>query len=504
MQIVVLFLLLIVTSTSSTTLDKTDQKDDTSTLLLVHPLNRSKICQRKGGDKTCTYFPEKNIFEVNSKSLTCHLKSGILRPKFCIDAMLSLLSTITVVLELEEIPYWITQGTLLGATRNGEIIPWTNDVDISVLFSDFPKIINLLDTISGQDAPFLSQEKFASSSWKALIYTLNSKEGSNNDKINTGWISIVCRFFFTFIFSFFLYRRLTTLLYIFLSFSTNSLTKTTTFKSNGVIGVHLDINGRTPDIDYQYFHEACNKDMHPCNQKSGKHHVKLNDIFPLVDMMISGRIFWAPRLHENVLKIYYGTDWNVVDRYGEGAWGGTGNIHSLDEKDREHSGTIPTVTTISEWENRPRVYVDVVGDMFHYGHVRLFERAKKMGKTLVVGVHSDETVESYKRRPILTMKERINIIKSCRYVDEVIPHAPLILTAEYMDKHKIDLVVRGDDQLAETSRKSYGVAMDRNQFRTVTYTEEISTSEILNRILDRGDELRKKKEKNRLTVKIEV
>ena len=208
MQIVVLFLLLIVTSTSSTTLVKTDQKDNTSTLLLVHPLNRSKICQRKGGDKTCTYFPEKNIFEVNSKSLTCHLKSGILRPKFCIDAMLSLLSTITVVLELEEIPYWITQGTLLGATRNGEIIPWTNDVDISVLFSDFPKIINLLDTISGQDAPFLSQEKFASSSWKALIYTLNSKEGSNNDKINTGWISIVCRFFFTFIFSFFLYRRL--------------------------------------------------------------------------------------------------------------------------------------------------------------------------------------------------------------------------------------------------------------------------------------------------------
>jgi len=46
---------------------------------------------------------------------------------------------------------------------------------------------------------------------------------------------------------------------------------------------------------------------------------------------------------------------------------------------------------------------------------------------------------------------------------------------------------------------SYGVAMDRNQFRTVTYTEEISTSDIISRILDRGDELRKKKETNRLT-----
>ena len=68
-----------------------------------------------------------------------------------------------------------------------------------------------------------------------------------------------------------------------------------------------------------------------------------------------------------------------------------------------------------------------------------------------------------------------------------------------MHKHRIDLVVRGDDQLPETSRECYGVAMDRNQFRTVPYTEEISTSDIIRRILNRGDELRGKKETNRLT-----
>ena len=51
----------------------------------------------------------------------------------------------------------------------------------------------------------------------------------------------------------------------------------------------------------------------------------------------------------------------------------------------------------------------------------------------------------------------------------MVPHAPLVLTNEYMDKHGIDMVVRGDDQLYETSRKSYGVAMDRNAFSTVIY-----------------------------------
>ena len=48
-----------------------------------------------------------------------------------------------------------------------------------------------------------------------------------------------------------------------------------------------------------------------------------------------------------------------------------------------------------------------------------------------------------------------------------------MLTAEYMDVHRIDLVVRGDDQLIETSRKSYGVAMSRNQFQTVPYTGKL-------------------------------
>ena len=425
------------------------------------PTNKSTLCARKGGSQTCTYNPDQNRFQVETNSVTCHLGPSVLRPKFCLEAMMSLLKSVTALLEFAEIPHWITQGTLLGAVRSNALLPWTNDVDISAMHSDFPQILHILQTITLQKNHSLSIEDGLRDRWSGLFFTYNPGGVIKN----TGYISI----------------------------------------SNGITGVHLDINGRTPttivpgfDVKDSVFHEACNKEMYPnnCNAYPFEHHIKVNEVFPLVDMSLHGAMFWGPRMPEQVLAKYYGETWNVPDRYGEGEWVAKDDIHCATVPD------LPVVghSTNEQWANdRPRVYVDVVGDLFHFGHVRLFERAKKLGTTLVVGVHDDATVASYKRTPILTMEERINIISSIKYVDEVVAHAPLVLTAAYLDEHRIDLVVRGDDQLPETSRESYGVAMDRNQFRTVPYTEEISTSDIIRRILNRGDELRGKKETNRLT-----
>ena len=53
------------------------------------------------------------------------------------------------------------------------------------------------------------------------------------------------------------------------------------------------------------------------------------------------------------------------------------------------------------------VYVDMVGDLFHYGHVEILRRAREKGDRLLVGVHSDETVMQYKRKPICSMSERV-------------------------------------------------------------------------------------------------
>ena len=56
------------------------------------------------------------------------------------------------------------------------------------------------------------------------------------------------------------------------------------------------------------------------------------------------------------------------------------------------------------------VYVDMCADLFHYGHVRILKNAKSLGNILVVGIHSNETIESYKRTPIMSMEERIELV----------------------------------------------------------------------------------------------
>ena len=48
----------------------------------------------------------------------------------------------------------------------------------------------------------------------------------------------------------------------------------------------------------------------------------------------------------------------------------------------------------------------MVADLFHYGHVEFLKQANAFGDHLLVGIHSDETVQANKRIPILSMEER--------------------------------------------------------------------------------------------------
>ena len=129
-----------------------------------------------------------------------------------------------------------------------------------------------------------------------------------------------------------------------------------------------------------------------------------------------------------------------------------------------------------------RAYTDMVADLFHYGHVRFLEQARALGDELVVGIHSDATVASYKRAPVMTMDERARVVEACRHVDHVIRDAPLRLTEEWLSQHRVDLVVHGDDLPRATLEHFYGVPRRLGILRLVPYTPAISTSEIIGRI----------------------
>jgi cytidyltransferase-like protein len=126
----------------------------------------------------------------------------------------------------------------------------------------------------------------------------------------------------------------------------------------------------------------------------------------------------------------------------------------------------------------------MAGDLFHAGHVSLLREARRHGDWLIVGVLSDETVASYKRRPIMSLAERVAVIESCRYVDEVIEDAPFQVTEEFLAEHDITTVVHGDDLSPQDAEPVYGAAAAAGKLKYVRRTAGISTTELIQRVLD--------------------
>jgi glycerol-3-phosphate cytidylyltransferase len=128
------------------------------------------------------------------------------------------------------------------------------------------------------------------------------------------------------------------------------------------------------------------------------------------------------------------------------------------------------------------VYADMCADLFHFGHVRFLRLARGIGDRLIVGVHSDTDIVGYKRVPIMTMAERVEVVEACRYVDSVLTDAPLQPTVEYLVALGVDVVCHGDDLSQEKIEFLYGRLTNYIPVRLVPYTSGISTSDIIMRI----------------------
>lgn len=103
-------------------------------------------------------------------------------------------------------------------------------------------------------------------------------------------------------------------------------------------------------------------------------------------------------------------------------------------------------------------------DMFHIGHLNLIRNAKSHCDYLIVGVNSDQLVQSYKnKKAIVPLEERLEIIRALKYVDEVIPVDTLDKKVIW-DEKKFDLLFIGDDwkgsprwEATANEMKQYGV-----------------------------------------------
>jgi cytidyltransferase-like protein len=134
-----------------------------------------------------------------------------------------------------------------------------------------------------------------------------------------------------------------------------------------------------------------------------------------------------------------------------------------------------------------RIYVDMCADLFHAGHVAFLKQCKDLfAQTyLIVGLHSDATMATYKRTPICTLEERAAVVSACRYVDQVLLNAPLVVDDYVLQQTSAHLVIHGDQISASDRERMYSLPITKKIYLEVPRTPCISTTEIIERIRQR-------------------
>lgn len=139
------------------------------------------------------------------------------------------------------------------------------------------------------------------------------------------------------------------------------------------------------------------------------------------------------------------------------------------------------------------VYTGGTFDLFHSGHVNLLKRCKEIAGSngrVVVSLNKDEFIKEYKGMPpVCSEIERMSVLLSCRYVDDVIFNIGGKDSKISIEIIKPDYIVIGSDW----AKKDYYSQMSFTQewldergigLVYVPYTKDISSSDIKRRMFN--------------------
>lgn len=89
-------------------------------------------------------------------------------------------------------------------------------------------------------------------------------------------------------------------------------------------------------------------------------------------------------------------------------------------------------------------YTTGVFNLFHVGHVNILRNAKAMCDRLIVGVTIDDLVSYKNKKAIIPFEERIEIVRSSKYVDLAVPQNSMDKMDAY-NRYKFNIMFVGDD-----------------------------------------------------------
>lgn len=132
-------------------------------------------------------------------------------------------------------------------------------------------------------------------------------------------------------------------------------------------------------------------------------------------------------------------------------------------------------------------------DLLHIGHLKLFKKCRELAGSdkVIVGLNTDEFIESYKgKKPIMSYKEREDIILEVGMINEVIPNDQSTKGSSSLKTildSGAEMIVIGSDWGRKDYLGQIGISwadMDDNglSLSYVPYTTTISTTNIKERM----------------------
>lgn len=133
-------------------------------------------------------------------------------------------------------------------------------------------------------------------------------------------------------------------------------------------------------------------------------------------------------------------------------------------------------------------YTTGVYDLFHIGHLNLLKNAKGMCDKLIVGVTVDELVAYKGKKALIPFEDRIEVVRSCKYVDAAVPQYDMDKLAACKKLGATYLFV-GDDWYGTEKWNAYEKQFAEAGIKIIyfPYTHGVSSTQIRNAL----DTLRK-------------
>lgn len=124
-------------------------------------------------------------------------------------------------------------------------------------------------------------------------------------------------------------------------------------------------------------------------------------------------------------------------------------------------------------------YTTGVFDMFHIGHLNILKKSKSQCEYLIVGVTTDELVSYKNKKAIINQKDRMEIVKAIKYVDEVVSQKSMDKMMAW-NKYKFNVMFVGSDwkgtsKWDDLEKEFKKIGVDIVYF---DYTPEISSTKL--------------------------